>query len=150
MEDIRTGTPLHLWFVGLLSLLWNGFGAFDYVMTRTQRAAWIDQVMPGTDGKAFMAYIDNFPIWASLGWGLGVWGALAGSILLLMRNRLAVPVFGVSLAGAVLGIGYQLMNPVDIPAMAEGANAIVPYVVLLIALGLFVYSRAMRMRGVLR
>jgi hypothetical protein len=26
-------TPWHLWLVGVLALLWNSFGAFDYVMT---------------------------------------------------------------------------------------------------------------------
>ena len=31
MTDIarRAATPWHLWLVGLLSLAWNGYGAFD-------------------------------------------------------------------------------------------------------------------------
>jgi hypothetical protein len=24
---------MHLWVVGVLSLLWNGFGAYDYIMS---------------------------------------------------------------------------------------------------------------------
>src|SRR5689334_22015742 len=135
-------TPVHLWIVGILALLWNGFGCFDYFMTRTKGAEWINQMMPGVDGDQFMAYVNGFPLWASIGWGLGVWFALAGSILLLMRNRLAVPAFLISLIGAVIGIGYQLMNPVAIAEMHAGFNGIVPYLVILIALALFLYARA--------
>jgi hypothetical protein len=143
-------TPAHLWIVGILSLLWNGFGAFDYFQTRTKGAEWINQMMTGVDGEQYMAYINAFPIWASIGWGLGVWFALAGSILLLMRSRHAVLAFGISLVGAVVGIGYQLMNPVDIPEMHAGFNGFVPYLVILIALALLLYARAQSAKGLLR
>ncbi len=33
---------------------------------------------------------------------------LAGSVLLLMRHRWAVPAFGLSLFGAIIGLGYQI------------------------------------------
>jgi hypothetical protein len=143
-------TPAHLWIVGILSLLWNGFGAFDYFQTRTKGAEWINQMMTGVDGEQYMAYINAFPIWASIGWGLGVWFALAGSILLLMRSRHAVLAFGISLVGAVVGIGYQLMNPVEIPEMHAGFNGFVPSLVILIALALFLYARAQSAKGLLR
>ena len=40
--------------------------------------------------------------------GLGVWLGLASSVLLLMRNRHAVLALGLSLLGAVLGLGDEL------------------------------------------
>lgn len=150
MEDrVSAKAPMHLWIVGVLALLWNGFGAFDYLMTRTKGAAYVETMMPGT-GEALMDYINSFPLWASFGWGVGVWLGLAGAILLLMRNRLAVIAFGLSLAGAILGIGYQLMRPADIPQMREGFNAVVPYLVIAIALALYLYSRAQLRKGLLR
>jgi hypothetical protein len=141
--------PVHLWIVGVLGLLWNAFGAFDYFMTRTQRAAWIDQMMPGVDSQRYMAYIDGFPIWVSIAWGLGVWGGLVGVILLLMRKRIAVPTLLVSFLGALLGVGWQLINPVDIPEMTSGANAVVPYIVIVFAAVLYLYARAQAKRGLL-
>lgn len=143
-------TPVHLWIVAILSVLWNGMGALDYFMTRTRGAEWINSMMEGVDGARYMAYIDNFPIWASFGWGLGVWLGLAGAVLLLMRNRLAVPAFALSLVGAVIGIGYQIMNPVDIPAMSEGFGGIVNYIVIAIAAAQLVYARKQAQTGVLR
>ncbi len=143
-------TPWHLWVVGVVATLWNAFGVTDYVMTRTRREAWIDQMMPGTDSAKIMAYIDAFPIWASAGWALGVWGALAGSLLLLARSRHAVAAFAVSLLGAISGLGYQLANPIDIPEMTQGANAVMPYVIIAIAALLLWYAVRQKAAGVLR
>ena len=148
-ESIGTKAPAHLWIVGALALLWNGFGAYDYLMTRTKGADYVDSMMPGM-GEAIVTYINSFPLWASFGWGLGVWMGLAGSVLLLMRHRLAVIAFGLSLAGAILGIGYQLMRPAGIPEMHQGFNAVVPYLVIAIALALYLYSRAQLTKGLLR
>lgn len=151
MNDIaRPAVPAHLWVVGGLATLWNAFGCYDYFMTRTQGARYIEAMMHTADGEAIMAYIDSFPVWASAGWGLGVWGGLAGAILLLLRHRLAAAALAVSLVGAVIGIGYQLAYPSDIPEMRESVNAIMPYVIIAVALALFLYARAMRARGVLR
>ena len=150
MDNTTAKPPIHLWIVGGLVTLWNGFGCFDYFMTRTRGTAYIESMMHTDDGEAIMAYINGFPIWAAAGWGLGVWGGLAGAILLLMRHRWAVPVLLASLVGAIVGFGYQLANPSRIVELSMGVNAVMPYVIIAIAISLFVYARAMRMRGVLR
>ena len=142
-------TPVHLWIVGAIALVWNGFGCFDYFMTRTRGAAYIESMMHTTDGEAIMAYIDAFPIWAAAGWGFGVWGGLAGAILLLMRHRRAVPVLLVSLVGAVVSLGYQIAHPSGVGEMSEPVNAVMPFVIIAVAIALFAYARAMRTRGVL-
>ena len=150
MDTSTTKTPIHLWIVAGLATLWNAFGCFDYFMTRTRGAAYIESMMPTIDGAAMMAYINGFPIWVSFFWGLGVWAGLGGSILLLMRHRLAVPVLLASMVGAIVGIVYQIVNPVGIAEVSMGVNGVMPYVIIAVAIGLFVYARAMRMKGVLR
>ena len=150
MDNTTAKPPIHLWIVGGLATLWNGFGCFDYFMTRTRGTAYIESMMHTDDGEAIMAYINGFPIWAAAGWGLGVWGGLAGAILLLLRHRWAVAVLGMSLLGAVIGVGYQLANPAGIAEISQGANGMMSYIVIAVAIGLFVYARAMRIKGVLR
>lgn len=151
MDDTAAATraPIHLWIVGIVATLWNAFGCYDYFMTRTQGAQYIKTMMPGIDADAMMSYVNGFPIWASVGWGLGVWCGLAGSILLLMRSRWAETLLALSAIGAILGLGYQILHPADIPAMHEGFNAIVPYVIIVIAVLLYAYARRMRAKGVL-
>ena len=145
-----TRTPVHLWIVGALSLLWNAFGGYDYTMTRTRGADYLKEMMPGTDPNAMMAYIDAFPMFAQVGWGLGVWGAVAGSILLLLRHRFAVIAFAVSLIGALLSLGYQTVGPPGAKGMSEAAMAVVPYVIIALTIAQLLYAQSMRTRGVLR
>lgn len=47
--------PRHLRVVGGLSLLWNAFGAFDYLMTQLQVAAYMGQF--SADVAVFSAVI---------------------------------------------------------------------------------------------
>ena len=75
---------------------------------------------------------------------------LAGGVLLLVRSRWAVWATGLSFIGAVLGLGWQLGAAPPL-AGAEGPMFdVMPVVIILVALGLFLYARAMEKKGVLR
>ncbi len=149
-DNARERAPVHLWIIGVLSLLWSAIGCYDYLMTRMRNTDYLASMMPEVDPNAMLAWVDAFPIWAQFGWGLGVWGGLVGSLLLLMRNRWAVHAMGLSLVGAVLGLGYQIVGAPPVPGATGGMMEIMPYVIIVIALALFLYARAMRQKGVLR
>ena len=144
-----TKAPVHLWIVGAFSLLWNAFGGYDYTMTRMRNIDYLSS-MPGIDATQMLAYIDAFPMFAQIGWGLGVWGAVAGSILLLLRHRFAVIAFAISLIGALLSLGYQMVGPSGPKGMSEGAMAVVPYVIIALTIAQLLYAQSLRTRGVLR
>jgi hypothetical protein len=142
---------MHLWIVGGLGTLGNAFGAYDYVMTRMRNTDYLASMMPDVDPQATLAWIDGFPIWAQFGWGLGVWMGLLGCILLLMRHRWSVPVLGLSVLGALLGLGYQIIAAPPLPGTEGNAMmTVMPYVIIAIAIGLFLYGRAMSNKGLLR
>jgi hypothetical protein len=150
-QAVAARAPAHLRIVGILSRLWNCFGAYDYTMTRTQGAKYIATTMTGVEANAAMAWIDAMPMYAQIGWGLGVWFALLGSIFLLIRSRWAVWSFGISLAGALLSLGYQLALAPPMPGATQGGlMKVMPLVIIAIAVALFLYARAMEKRGVLR
>lgn len=140
-------TPWHLWVVGLVSLLWNGFGAFDFIMTNTQGEAYMrsaGMTQPMID------YFVAMPTWMYAPWILGVWGAVAGSILLLLRSRWAVVAFALSLIGAVVSAVYQkIINPMPPLPEAMQAMGYMSYVIVVIAAFLLWYAWAMRKKGVL-
>ena len=147
----QSRTPIHIWIVGGLSLLWNCFGCYDYLMTRMRDTDYIASAMPGVDPNAVLAWVDAFPLYAQIGWGLGVWMGLAGSVLLLMRHRWAVWAYGLSLVGAVLGLGYQIVLAPPLAGAHETAMMkAVPPIVILIAIALFLYARGQEKKGVLR
>ena len=143
-------TPVHLWIVGILSFAWSCFGAYDYLMTRMRNTDYIASAMPGVDPNAALSWVDSMPLYAQVGWGLGVWMALLGSILLLIRSRWAVWSFGLSLLGAIVSLGYQLALAPPLPKAGGLVSTIIPLVIIAIALFLFLYARAMAQKDVLR
>ena len=147
-QAVSARAPAHWWIVGILSLLWNSFGAYDYVMSRMRNTDYFKSMMPDVDPQAMLNYIDSFPIWVSFGWGLGVWLGLAGSVLLLIRSRHAVWAFGLSLIGAILGLGYQLANPM--PGLEGFMATGMPIVIILVAAFLAWYSWNAQKKGLLR
>ena len=143
-------TPASLWIVGLLATVWNGFGAYDYLMTRMRDMDYLTAQLPATDANAMLAYIDSFPVWAQIGWGMGVWFGLLGSLLLLARSRWAVTSFLLSLVGMALSFGYQFTHPSDLAATHEGAMAFMPYVIVVVGIVLLLYARSAAKKGQLR
>ena len=141
----ETRTPTHLWVIGVLSLVWNCFGCLDYTMTNLKNASWLAKMSADQ-----LAYMNSLPGWLTAFWAIGVWGGLVGSILLLMRNRYAAMAFGVSLVGAVVGIGYQLFLTKMPASMKEGPMGFMPWVIIIIAAALYWYASSEKKKGVLR
>lgn len=134
--------PWHLWVIGTVGLLWNAFGCYDYVMSKTSPETYLVQMGMGQETVDYMA---SFPAWLTTFWALGVWGSLAGSLLLLARSRHAVIAFALSLLGLAVSQGYEalfLRPPVEPPlamvALIWGALVF-----------FLVYARRMKLAGVL-
>lgn len=145
----QTRTPAHLWVVGALALLWNGFGAYDYVMTRTHNLAYLAKAVPGADPRVTIAWVESMPMYAQISWGLGVWGALLGAILLLLRSRYALWAFAGSMVGIVAGIGHALSAGPP-PGASGNTQLVMQFLVVAIGAALLAYCYAMVKRGVLR
>jgi len=143
MNGTTGKTPRHLWIVGILAVLWNAIGAFDYTATELRLESYMSQFTPEQ-----LAYFYGFPAWAVATWAIAVWGALLGSIGLLLRRRWAVWAFGVSIAGMVLTAVYSFALSDGLALMGQGA-VMFTAVIWIIAFALFFYARAMARRGVL-
>lgn len=137
--------PAHLWIIGILSLLWNAFGCYDYLMTNLHNEAYL-AAFPAEQ----LAYFDSLPSWLTAFWALGVWGGLAGALLLLARSRHAISAFGLSVVGIVVSFGYQMLAT-DMPAsMKQGVAGAMPWVILIIGLAQLWYARSAEKQGLLR
>lgn len=151
MDSIEhSRTPAHLWVVGFLATVWNAFGAYDYVMTRARDTDYLRSMMPDVDPQALLAWIDSFPLFAQIGWGMGIWFGLAGSLLLLLRNRWAVTAFALSFAGAVLSLGYQILAAPPLEGAQGPMVELMPFVIIAIGAALLYYSWTQQKKGLLR
>lgn len=141
---VGEGVPLHLWVVGVLSLAWNAFGAFDYTMTNMRNPAYLANFPPD-----MLPMIAAMPLWARLAWAVGVWAALAGSILLLLRWNWAFVAFALSLGGLAVSTIWQWLT--ELPTSMQTPEMMgMNVAICVIATALAVYARRMAERGVLR
>ena len=137
-------TPRHLWVVGIIALLWNCIGAFDYLMTQTKNAAYMSAFPPEQ-----LAFFYGLPVWVVAAWAFAVWGGVLGSVLLLLRRRLAVPVFLVSLVGMVVTTLHNWLLSNAFELFTDTFSRVFTVVIIVITVALYFYARAMEKRGVL-
>ncbi len=98
-------TPWHLWLVGGIAILFNAIGAFDHVMSMAQGRGHYMASAGMTPAQ--IAHYEQMPMWMTAVWTIGVWSAMLASVLLLLRRKLAVRVFALSLATFLLSLVYS-------------------------------------------
>lgn len=97
----RPKTPVWFWIVGVVALIWNGFGAVDYTLTQMGNEAYLSAFT-----EEQLAFYLGFPLWYEAVWALAVWSAMLGSAALLIRTRFAAPLFLVSIAFYIISAAY--------------------------------------------
>ena len=135
--------PRHLWLIGTLGLLWNSVGGLDFLMTQTQNDSYMAQFSPEQ-----LESLYGFPMWLVASWALAVWGGVLGALLVLLRKRLAVPVLLVSLSAMSVTAIHNFFSANGLYA-AGGTSPAFVLLIFALALGLWLYARAMGERGVL-
>ena len=137
-------TAWHFWVIGVVALLWNAVGAMDYVMTQTKNESYMAAFTPEQ-----LTFFYSLPLWAVATWAIAVWGGVVGAIFLLLKKKVAVWIFLASfLAMCVTSFqNYVLSNGLEV--IGDTFSLVFSAVIFLIALGLYLYSRALERKGVL-
>ena len=146
MTTALAKTPWHIWLIGVIALLFNSIGVFDFVMSMARGAQY--QASAGMTPDQISHY-QAMPGWMTLVWAVGVFGALLASILLLLRRKLALPVFVLSLAAFLISLLYTYVLT-DGGAVMGQQMAITSAVIAGLLVFFSWYSRFMTARGVLR
>ena len=138
-----TKAPVHLWIIGIIALLWNAMGAFDYTATQMK----LDFYMSNYSQEQ-LDYFYGFPAWVDASWAIAVWSSLLGSILLLARKALAAWLFGLAILGMAITSVHNFVMTDGVAVMGEEA-VMFSVVIWVIALFLYFYATAMAKRRVL-
>jgi hypothetical protein len=145
MTEAQVKAPWHIWLIGGFAALFNSVGVFDFVMSMAQGAKY--QASAGMTPDQ-IAHYQGMPGWMILVWATGVFGAFVASVLLLLRRRLAFPVFVLSLAAFLISLLYTYVLTNGGPIM--GKEMAITSAVIAGLLVLFCwYARSMSTRGVL-
>ena len=142
IEQLTPGkAPWHLWVVGILSLLWNAGGAWTFI--QAQSGAPMD--MDATE----IAYFAAQAPWFVAVTDVAVVAPLLAAITLLLRNRWAVPLYGLSVVAIVVTSAYDFSQGTALGLNDQGW-LILNCVTFCLAILQLVYAMAMKSRGVLR
>ncbi|CAM1365529.1 conserved membrane hypothetical protein [Tenacibaculum litoreum] len=140
MTDSNKPTTL-FWIIGVAALVWNGLGVMSYIgqayMTDEVRAA-----LP----EAERALYENIPTWVTAAFAIAVFGGLIGSAFLLMRKKLARPMFLLSLIAIIVQMSYNLFMSRAAEVYGPG-SVVMPIMVILIGVFLLMYSKKTIAKG---
>ena len=132
--------PWHLWVIGVLSLLWNAAGA--YTIMSAQAGSPMDM-----DANE-IAYYAAQPTWLAALGDIALAAAILAALMLLVRSRWAVSLYGLSIAAIVVADGYDIAAGTSLVLQDQGW-LILTCVTTGLAVLQLVYAIAMRKRGVL-
>ncbi|MBA4337509.1 MAG: hypothetical protein C0421_01530 [Hyphomonas sp.] len=132
----------HIWPVGILAAVWNGYGCFDFMMKTTRNPAYTAQF-----AQDIQTYWYSMPWWMFGLWSVGVFGALIASLALLMRSKTAVTLFAAAFIASAASFYVRWQEIVAPPV--KGME-FMPFVILVIGFALTAYAYWQSTRGVLR
>ena len=138
------GRPWHLWLIGILGSLWSAIGVVSFMLTQVNAEAVMSRFPPQQ-----REYFASFPLWADAFWAIGAFAGLIGCLLLLLKNRLAVPALIASLIGAIVANlgGLFLLDGLEV--MRETGGVGFTLIPIIFGALLAFYARAMSKQGAL-
>ena len=140
MGDVRHSreVPAWFWVIAGLALLFMILGC---VMYYTQVS--VDPETLALDERAMW---DATPTWMVAAYAVAVWVGLAGTVLLILRRRHAVPLLLVSLIAVIVQFGGILVVP-ELRQMVPASAYTAPIIIVLITYGIWHFSRHALKRG---
>lgn len=141
MTQETSKPPAWFWIVAAVALVWNLLGVSAFVMQVSMSPETL-AALP----EAERALYESFPLWALIAFAAAVFGGAVGSVLLLMKNKLAQTAFVISVVGVVLQMIYNLFIGKTMDVYGPGSIAM-PIMILLFAGFLVWLSRTATAKG---
>ena len=132
------------WIIAIvLGLLWNLYGVFLWIMDTFLMTPELMSLYT----EAQQEMMNDTPSWMSIVYGIATISGLLGSILLILKKKLAVPLFALSLIMILLNFLYMwfAMNMGSIMGTVPGY--VIPGVVIVVGIILYLYSKNCAKKG---
>jgi hypothetical protein len=136
--------PAWYWAAAVVALLWSAIGCFAYVSQVSMGTAELAQ-LPLAQREIWAM----MPAWVTGAYAVAVWSSLAGSIALLLRRRVAVPLYAVSVLAIIAQFGWTFLATPILTTIGTSAIGF-PLFILIAGLATLWFARACAARGWLR
>lgn len=145
--------PLWYWVLSGFILLWNCFGVFVFTVMVLMVSGNLDIASEAAMAKmdenqkaqtlATQDVILSTPMWANVAFAFAVGFGVLGSVALLMRSRVAIPLFIISLIGVLAQNSYNYLLSDAVETMGVGLSPMV----ILVAVALVPFALSCARRG---
>jgi len=127
--------PAWYWLVAVAALLWNLLGGFVFTIMVLMVSGTLDiaseEALAGLTESQRSQQITtkevilSTPMWSNVAFAIAVGFGLAGSIALLLRRKVALPFFVVSLLGVLVQNSYNFLLSDAVEKMGAGLSPLV-------------------------
>ena len=139
-DDQYAPQPLAGWFkfAAIGSVVWYMLGCANYLYE-----VMLDPATLPVDQRAMM---EAAPTWMYAAFAVAVWVGLVGSVLLLLRKKLAVPLLAVSLVAVLIQFSAYFLDP-ELRESMSSDMLLIPIIVVAITWTVFWFAYHSRKRG---
>lgn len=134
--------PAWFWLVAVSALLWNLFGLAMFYLSVTMTPEQLAQLP-----QAQREVTEGYPAWLWGVYGVAVVTGTLGALLLLLRRKVALTVFWVSLVAVLVLFAYALFPGRMLALMGPAQALPMPLAVIAVALLLVWFARRAGARG---
>jgi len=127
--------PTWFWVVGIIALLWNFVGVFNYLHQAYDKVA----ILEGLDPIQREVVLGT-PPWATAAYAIAVFAGTLASIGLLLRKKWSLPIFVISLLALVAQFVHWLFLSEAVAAFGP-STYIMPLIVVAVAVYLVNFSK---------
>lgn len=124
------------WIIAGIGLLWNLMGVYNFSLTVSNSATFRAQYT-----LEQLTVLDAEPSWMHVVFGIGVFTGTLGCIFLLLKKKLAIATFALSLVAVLLQMGYSTFATDSVEIFGIGMGIVMPIVIIAVAVFLYYYSK---------
>ncbi len=136
MSNTSNKPKASFWIISVIALIWNLMGVFAY-LTQAYMSDEILAALPDTE----RALYENLPAWVTAAYAIAVFGGTIGAILLLLKKKLSVQFFTISLLGVIIQMSYNFFMSNTLDVYGPG-SIVMPIMIIVIAFYLVWYSKS--------
>ena len=136
-QNISTKPAVWFWIVSGIMLLWNLMGLLAFAMIMSIPTTKESLAAAGFN-EAQQDLISSTPSWVNIAFGVAVIFGVLGCIAMLLRKKLAIPLFIISLLGVIAQSTYVFLLSNSVEVMGIGLTPVViPIAIGLVPLSIF-------------
>jgi hypothetical protein len=140
-EQSKASVPMWFWAIAAVSLLWNIMGC-----TVLLSEVFAKEAMMESFTEAQKEWSRSTPVWIYVVFAISVSTGVAGSLSLLRRKSMSIPLFAISFVAVLIQMVYTMLIAGGLQVMGP-SGAVMPALVVLLSIAWLLFSLFTKGKG---